>query len=83
MQAIVLHAGFELRLEMIGQKFALPSQSVDEGSAICFDALVERGLLELMPVIGTVAKAMPINTSRFSLPCANMLIVSRKPERAN
>ena len=50
---------FEFRVDMVGQRFTMPGQLVDQRRVVRFDKLVEKCLLGLMPFVGNVAKALP------------------------
>jgi hypothetical protein len=73
-------AALQVSLEhyLVGEGFALLGQLVDQRRVVRFDESVERCLLELMPCVGNVAKAMPINRGRLSVPCANMLCLGNQ-----
>jgi len=58
-------------------------QLLHQGREVRFDELVEKCLLGLMPLVGSIARAMPINRGRLSLPCANMLVPPREIERTS
>ncbi len=63
---------------LMGKRFTLPGQLVDQRRVVRFNKSVEKCLLGLMPFVGNVAKAMPINRGRLSLPCANMLCLGNQ-----
>jgi len=58
-QASALEVGIELLADMVGQGFALLGELINQGRVVRFDELVEKGLLGLMALVGTVAKAIP------------------------
>jgi len=77
-QTAALEVGLEFPVDMVGQGFALLGQLVDQRRVVRFHELVEKCLLGLMPFVGNVAKAMPINRDRLSLPCANRLCLGNQ-----
>ena len=82
-ETTALEVGLEFSVDMVGQGFALLGQLVDQRRKVRFNELVEKCLLELMPFVGSIARAMPINRGRPSLPCANMLVPPREIERTS
>jgi hypothetical protein len=68
---------------MVGQELTLMGQLVHQGGVVRFDELIEQCLLRLMALVGSFAKAMPMNRGRLSLPCANMVVPPWRPERLN
>ena len=58
-EAAALEIRFEFPVDMVGQKFTLLGQLVDQRRVVRFDELVEKCLLGLMPFVGNVAKALP------------------------
>jgi len=79
LQMAALQVSIALPADIVRQESALPSQLLHQGWVVRLVGLVEKGLFGLMAFVGSVAKAMPINRGRPSMPCASMLVASRKP----
>ena len=59
LEAAALQEGIEFPVDMLGQGFALLRQLGHEDGIVCFDELVEQGLLGLMAFVGSADKALP------------------------
>ena len=58
LEAAALQVGLEFLVYMHGQGFTLLGQLVHKGRVVRFDELVEQCLLELMALVGGVAKCI-------------------------
>jgi hypothetical protein len=58
-QAATLEVGLKLLADMVWQGFTLPGELINQGGVVCFNELVEEGLLGLMAFVGNIAKAIP------------------------
>ena len=54
-----IQVGIELPADMVGQRFALLGQVVDQGRVVCFENLVEQCLFGLTAIIKNIAKRIP------------------------
>jgi len=59
LEATALQVSLEFPVDMVGQGFTLLGKLVHEGGVVCFDELVEQGLLGLMAFVGSADKALP------------------------
>jgi hypothetical protein len=73
LETTALQVGLEFPVYMVRQRFALLGQLVHQGRVVRLDELIEQCLLGLMALVCGVAKCMPINRGRLSLPGDSIL----------
>ena len=67
-ETTALQVGLDFPVYMLGQGLALLGQLIHQGRVVCLDELIKKGLLGLMALVSGVAKCMPVNRGRPSLP---------------
>ena len=81
-ETTALEVGLEFSVDMTGQGFALLGQLVDQGGKVRFDELVEKGLLGLLPFLGSIVRDMPMNREQ-ALPALYQHAGSAQGDRTN